>query len=323
MKRLLLISFLFCGFSAAHLHAQQAEAEAVLMKEQARIGEPIELKLFVRYTEGSSAANVYWPEMKKGPLAGDIEILSADSVSKRLVNRASVLYEQSRTLTITAFDSGTYVIPPIKFAVNGDTIKTVPVRFYISTVAVDTTKPIKDIKEIYDVPAAPVVEEEAEAVSWWVWALAGAALLGIIAFVIWLTRRKKVVPVVPPANIQLPHERVLEQLAQLGAKKPWLHGELKGYHVSLAEIMRGWLVERYRIHAREMTTADIVRSLRSEQVPSTAIEQANNVLRTADMVKFAKSTPANEENERSLQQAITFVQSTAIIPQPVPTPPKS
>ena len=114
----------------------------------------------------------------------------------------------------------------------------------------------------------------------------------------------------------LPHEKVLEQLAELGRKKPWLHGELKEYHIAMTEILRAWTVERFQIHAREMTTGEIIQTLNSKRANASALMQLERVLRTADMVKFAKGIPEAEENENCLRLAMNFVEATSIYPEP-------
>ncbi|HEU4719071.1 MAG TPA: BatD family protein [Bacteroidia bacterium] len=306
-----LLVFFTCIFSCAGLHAQRVEAEAVLDRTNFRIGEQVNLKLAVHYMEGSQKSVVTWPEVSDTLVKG-VEIVKDDSIHTKLVNRASVLYEQAKTLVITAFDSGNYTIPALRFIVDRDTVMTDPVAFYVATVPVDTTKPIRDIKDIYsDIPDAPPVNE-GKSSSPWIWIVSGLLSLLLIAGVIYFATRKKTAPVpLQPARHLFPHEKVLEMLAELGRRKPWLHGELKPYHVALTEIMRGWLVERFGIHAREMTTAEIIRVLSAMRNDPGNIMKLERVLRTADLVKFAKEIPADEENESSLSLAMSFVQATA------------
>ncbi|HET6991427.1 MAG TPA: hypothetical protein VFJ43_08895, partial [Bacteroidia bacterium] len=70
------------------------------------------------------------------------------------------------------------------------------------------------------------------------------------------------------------------------------------------------------VHALEMTTGEIIRTLNSKRVDSSAVMKLERVLRTSDMVKFAKGIPDVEENEIVLQLAINFVQATAVYPEP-------
>lgn len=318
MKRnFLLPVFLSFAFIPAKIHAQRPDAEAVLQKTQIRIGEQVELKLAIRYNEGTRKSNVTWPSLQDTIIRG-LEIVKLDTLHTILANRSSVLYEQSRTMLITAFDSGMYVIPPQRFVVDNDTAETLPLTLFVVSVPVDTTKPIKDIKEIYAVPPAPPPLEKNEPLAWYWYVIGGAVVLALLLFLYFITRKKQNLPVLPSFSRQLlPHEKVLEQLAELGRKKPWLHGELKQYHIALTTILRSWAVERFRIHAREMTTGEIIHALYSQRANSTAVMQLERILRTADMVKFAKGIPPAEENENVLQLAINFVEATAVYPEPL------
>ncbi|HLG03356.1 MAG TPA: hypothetical protein VI731_07150 [Bacteroidia bacterium] len=290
-----------------------AQAETVIINENATIGEAVEVKLRLRYTEGTEAARIIWPELNDS-LTGGVEILRVDTILTSLVNRASVLYEQSRSVFIIAFDSGSYTIPSIKYVVNEDTVRSMPVVLNVNTIPVDTTKPIRDIKGIYDVPPAPPAVSADDPFQPWVWLAAAASLLLLIAFLVWYRKRgPKAVPETP-GRILLPHEIYLQQLAELGMKKSWLTGDLKGYYVALTGIMRSWLVERYGFHALEMTTHEILRVLHLENVRTGSIENITEVLHSADMVKFAKAIPPAPDCERHLQLSIDFVQSTFIAP---------
>ncbi|HET6990029.1 MAG TPA: BatD family protein, partial [Bacteroidia bacterium] len=233
MKTKIFFLFFLLLFSGKLIYAQHAEAEALLSQSKIRIGEQVELKLAVRYHEGTKKSMVTWPEFQDTITQG-LEIVKQDSIRTILASRSSVLYQQARSIIITAFDSGTYVIPPQTFIVDKDTVYTTELELYVNTIPVDTTKPIKDIKGIYDVPPPPLITESTSPRHWWWWAIGGFALIVTIALILYFTSRKKTIPSVQNFQRQLlPHERVLEQLAELGRKKPWMHGELKSYHIAL------------------------------------------------------------------------------------------
>lgn len=316
MKKLQLFFFALLIFSVTTIYAQRANAEALLSRNNIRIGEQTELTLAVRYHEGTKKSVVTWPEFHD-TIAKGIDIVSVDTIHTKLASRSSVLYEQSTKIIVTVFDSGMYIIPPQKFIVDNDTVETLPLELYVLTVAVDTSQAIKDIKDIYTVPPPPIMADTNSPHHWWWWAIGGFALIATIMLILYLTRKKKNLPVIPSFTRQLlPHEKVLEQLAELGRRKPWMHGELREYHIAMTEILRAWIVERYHIHAREMTTGEIISTLHSKRVDSSAVMKLERVLRTADMVKFAKGIPEMEENESCLQLAMNFVEGTAIYPEP-------
>lgn len=323
MKRWLLFIaiFFFCTAENA-LRAQTLNAEALLDRYAIRIGEQCTLKLAIRYTEGTAKAKVIWPVIDDS-LNPKISFISQDTVSTKLVDRASVLYEQKCNWTLTSFDSGLWVIPPVAFVVNGDTAWTQPLELYVSTVQVDTTKPIKPLVDIYDVPPPPKSEETSNKALWW-WI--GSSVFVIAAVVIFLLMRKKKEappPPPPPAHVLLPHERVLAALNEMAIKKPWRNGNMKPHYTALTELMRGWVVERFRFPAMEMTTYQIMMRLRRTPDSGNKTSELEHVLRTADLVKFGKQTPEEYVNEKCVQHAIDFVMSTSyvsVIAPPVPPP---
>jgi len=152
------ILYLFILISSASLFAQKVETEVLVSARQFRIGEQVDVTFFVRYREGMNKSVVKWPTYKDTLTAG-IDILRTDSLRTELVDKASVLYEQSQNVVITAWDSGTYVIPSFIINVDGKEYQTEPVKLFVTTVAVDTTKPIKDLKGIIDVPPPPTSNE--------------------------------------------------------------------------------------------------------------------------------------------------------------------
>ena len=63
----------------------------------------------------------------------------------------------------------------------------------------------------------------------------------------------------------------------------------------------------------EMTTEEIIAALRDVEMPSASRTDLIAILRTADMVKFAKAEPEAEENEESLSRALYFVENTKLV----------
>lgn len=324
-KRLfhILVVLLLCG-SGTGIHAQNPTAEALLDRYSMRIGEQCTLKLFIRYTEGTAKASVKWPVIDDS-LNPQITFLWQDTTSVKLVDRASVMYEQKSQWTLTCFDSGVWVIPPVAFVVNDDTAWTQALELYVNTVPVDTTQPIKPIAGIYDVPPPPKINE-ASSYFWW-WIGGGIVLLTALIFFFALRRKsEEPLPSAPAAHVPLPHERILQQLNEMAINKPWRNGDLKAHYTILTELMRGWVVERFRFPAMEMTTYQIMMRLRRTPDSGNRTSELEHVLRTADLVKFGKSVPEEYVNEKCIQNAIDFVMSTSFattihLPPPPPSYP--
>ena len=83
----------------------------------------------------------------------------------------------------------------------------------------------------------------------------------------------------------------------------------------LSNIMRSFLETHYRISALEAVTQEIERDLKKLGVAG--FESIMNLLKQADLVKFADSRPDAEESRQSLNKATEVIRSTRKSPPPV------
>lgn len=305
--------FMFLALPVAS-YGQAAKAEAHLDKDLILIGQQAHLSIGITYrVDGGTSANIGWP-LLSDTLTSHIEVVHDSGIDTVMPYKEGDPYQfkQTRTLTITSFDSGYWAVPPFRFAVNGDTLETEAMLITVNTVEVDTTGAIKDIKEIYEVPW-----------SWkdwlrehWPWVAGGIAAAGILAaLLLFLLRRKKPQAVVLAPAIVLPaHERALRALAEVDRKQLWQQGQAKEFHSSVTDILRAYIEERFGVPALESTTDELLGAMRMSSMQSGQREQLANLLRMADMVKFAKWTPLPTENEQLMAGAIKLIQQTAEIP---------
>lgn len=212
----------------------------------------------------------------------------------------------TQTFTITGFDSGYHVILPFELLLLGpkpiDTTRllTQPLLLSVQSVPVDTTKSIKDIKDI-------------EAVPFSIWDHIGWIILAIVAFIgfiLWkkyaskLRNNKQTIVTTPSIPC---HEKALMALDELDKRQLWQNGQYRAYHTELTDILRSYVSERWEVGAMEMTTDEI---LALSIIPSHEVEGIGYVLKVADMVKFAKGVPHGDENIRCMDVTRRFVQSS-------------
>ncbi len=295
---------------SAGMHAQSVP-EAKLDKDQILIGQQAHLSITVSSAADTRMPTVIWPTIAD-TITGKIDVVKDGGVD---TVTASEQVTQVRTITITAWDSGYWAVPPFKLVIDGDTAETPALLLSVNTVPVDTTQAIKDIKEIYEVPYRWQ--------DWlrdnWPW-LAGTAAVAaaIIGVIIWLRRRKPNTRVEPALPVKPLHVRVLEALDEVERRKLWQQGQVKEHHSAVTDILRGYIEERYQVPALESTTDDLLGILRTSSMTTSQREQLANLLRMADMVKFAKWTPLPAENEHVLAGAIKLVHQTADTPADAP-----
>jgi hypothetical protein len=121
-------------------------------------------------------------------------------------------------------------------------------------------------------------------------------------------------PIIPaPKPVVLdPEDKALQDLEHLRVAGLWKKGMVKEYHTQLTDILRSYMENKLGICAIEMTSDQILDSYSEKtNMPDGTMEKLQSILRTADMVKFAKSEPMPNEHERSMNYAISFVQETA------------
>jgi len=209
----------------------------------------------------------------------------------------------SQTFTITAWDSGSYYIPVIEFSENS---KTEELLLNVSTVILEENAELKDIKQPIEEP-----------IGWsdiWPWLL-GIVLLSLVIYLLKkyvFTKKDEMAKpkIVTPADII-----ALNSLATLRKKELWQEGKIKLYYVTLSEIIRKYLEQRYQFIALELPTNDIIKRLNDLSMKSEIIQKIYNLLQRSDLAKFAKNKPTDLENTESLNIAIEIIEETKIIIQ--------
>lgn len=265
------------------------------------IGDWLNVYLEVRY---SPDITIQVPHLKDS-LYG-FELIETSSPDKSSTKQEII----ERTIyTLTAFDSGQYVIPPIKvkYLQQGDTlihqVETSPLLIVVHGIAVDTTKDIRDIK--------PPISLGISFSELFPYLLGIIILVGIIFISYYFLKKKKIKDIFIPEEPPRPeHEVALEALKALEAERLWQRGKVKEYHSQLTDILRTYIERRFNLRAMEMTTDEILESNVINGLLSTIKEYLKEILIRADLVKFAKFLPLPQENEASMELANKFVLET-------------
>lgn len=290
--------------------AQDLKPTARLDSSSILIGEQAHVELALTYRVDEGAPRVEWPVITD-TLMAKVAVLHDSHVDTILPDKQNdpFRFQQVRTLTITSWDSGYWAIPPFQFVINGDTAETDPLLLTVNTVAVDTTKAIRDIKEIYTVPFSLLdwIREH-----WKPLAGGLAAVAILVALIIFLYRRsRRPTPQAPPPPPEPAHIRALLALEALQQRKLWQQEKTKAYYTELTDILRGYIQERYGLPAMEQTTDELLTALRMTSMARGHQELLAPVLRLADMVKFAKWNALPAENEQAMASAFRLIQETA------------
>ena len=219
----------------------------------------------------------------------------------------------NRDLIIQSFDSGMWSIKPIPYVVNGDTAFCNQLTLKVLPVNVSQMKDINDIKPVEDVPFN-LLDWLPD--YWWAWLL-GLLLIGAG---IWAYRKyykKGINPLKPSKKRLPPYEEAMINLQNLKAAQLWQQGQEKEYFTGLTDILRVYIDRRFHINAVEMTSSQIINTLKKNEETKAVNEQLEMILEIADIVKFANARPLADDNEVAYQRAVNFVEATRpVVEQP-------
>jgi hypothetical protein len=272
-------SFLFF-FLCAFMSFGQVKTEVDTTK--IRIGEQINYKIKV---EADSSALVVFPEGQTFMPLENVEALEIDTTKREAKFLLSRLYK------LTQFDSGSYTIPRQKIMIGDQPFFTDSLRVDVNTIEVDTTK-----QKLYDIK--PIIDVEKTSSNWWIWLLGILLAIGLVAFLLyWFIWRKK--PLTAEEKIALlpPYDRAKIALKKLDESQYLIRSEVKDYYSELTFIIRKYLDEKVYDRALESTTDELVSRLNllkeGNQIPLSkdTIKNLESILKRADLVKFAKSSP--------------------------------
>lgn len=184
----------------------------------------------------------------------------------------------------------------------------------VTTFKVDTVgSTIYDIKRPEETPL--LVSEFSGYLKWAIVALC------LLAAIIWLvshwmsSRRKQEGAAERTRPRELPHVRAIRELEALHNQKVWQNNKPKLYYSRLTDIIRTYIEGRYGIGAMEMTTDEIMAAMEGAGLSDKSYRDLREMLRIADLVKFARHIPEGDENERIYHNAYYFVEETKELPE--------
>jgi hypothetical protein len=284
MKRLLYYTFLL---AFPMLYAQEVKVET--NTKNIKIGEQIQYKVSV---ETPADTPVSFPEGQTFAPLEMVKTRAADTL------RDGGKYRLVKEYYLTQFDEGKYTIPSQKIRINNKDYFTDSLLVEVHTVAIDTLKqPLYNIKPIQE------VKKPFTSYGWILTIIAAVLLLLIVAFVYFVFIRKKKFPFLQIQKKLPPFDRAIQDLKELQNSKYLIQSQHKEYYTRLTDIVKAYLEEEVHILAKESTTDELLTKINLLQekgklnLNQETITNLKRVLQTADLVKFAKNKPSDDNAE--------------------------
>ena len=308
MKRSTLLFFGLIFFFGLMRGQTAPELNVAVDTTKMRIGEQINYTLQIK---ADSTAKVIFPEQA---LFAPFEILEESPIDTL---RAQSQFLFTKKYALIQFDSGAYWLPPQKVSVDGFAKISDSLLIQVATVPVDTLK-----QKLFDIKPIVQVEQNFDALtqSLIFGLLVVLILIGLIySFFFAKKRREESRKKLPP------FERAIEELKALESFTPTEQEEYKNYYSRLTDVVRRYLEEEAKITALESTTDELLLKLEALkksgklELERETIKNLKSVLQTADLVKFALSTPefGTTAKDRALVQGVV-VETNEALPEPTP-----
>jgi len=257
------------------------QIKAAIDTTSIQIGEELKLKLSV---EVDTIDLVVFPEAKSLGLLEVIESYKIDT----LKNKSK--YILNKEYGLTQFDSGHYTIPQQKILINNKVFTTDSLLVEVRDVVVDTTK-----QKLFDIKPVIDVEKPSDGFPMWIlYTVLGLLVLGLLLYFLFFRKTKAEREA---ENKLAPFEEAIQHLTQLDNEGLLASKEYKKYYSELTDVLKRYLDEKVYDNALESTSDELIEKLEllrdSGKLPISkeTIVELTKVLKTSDLVKFAKSQP--------------------------------
>jgi hypothetical protein len=246
-----------------------------------RIGEQFQYEIIVNETK-----DVQFSKLKLDGLnrIGVVKSHKIDSLKNQLIKK----------YTLTSFDSGRYVLPGQTVLIKNKIFLTDSLIIDVITVAVDTIKqPLHHIKTIKNEPYTFADYQK------YFWGLLILIAIGVILYFVLKDKptHEEIISRIPP------FDQAKQRLKELDSRKLLKQNRIKLYYVELTDILRSYIERELKIPALESTTDELIETITdfnsssNLDIPKETLSKLRELLKEADLVKFAKSKPLLNEIE--------------------------
>jgi hypothetical protein len=267
-KWLLAIMFILNGIALV----AQPLFEARLDTDRVLIGEP----LFLTLTAELNANDTYeWPAI--GDTIDRLEVWSREELQ---VNKRDGKLLLSQKFEVASFDSGFYIIKPLKLIFGKDSTFCDPILLQVKSVEVTDDQPFYEIKEPKSVEYdwTPMILA----------ASIGTILAIVLIFFLLRLKKKPKSEQEAPKDLRPPVIRFRDDLSAIETNRLW-EGEAKPFYTQLTLALNTYLEKEENIAALESTTLELKPELMSLPWPKEVKRDIIEMLEESDMVKFAKA----------------------------------
>lgn len=297
------IAVVFVFFFGSVLHAQVTSS---IDSTSIKIGEEI---LYSLQVQADSTDLVVFPE---GQTFMPLEVIESYKID---TTYEQAKYRLIKKYGLTQFDSGKYTLPPQQVIINDKRFLTDSVKVEVRDVVVDTTK-----QKMFDIkPAIEVEKPPFDLKGLLYWLIPILIVIGVFGYFLFRRKKRK-----EAEEKQLPpYEEALVALRELDNSQLLKENRSKEYYSHLTEIVKRYLDREVDDSVLESTSDELIARLQLHkdagnfEFDNETIRQLDQILKRADLVKFAKMQQASGQAEVDRKAIEEIINEThEVIPEP-------
>lgn len=291
-------SLLLAAFVACVLFSSAQKLTVSANKIKVEIGEPVEVTYQLNNFDAKFYNIKYWKNLSD--TFNHLELLQISTTDTFSNNQFLKIVQKYQ---VTGFEAGNWQIPSIKIAIENkqtkvvDTITTINLALQVIAADASALKDFNDIK--------PIEEVEANTNWFLIGSIIIALLIFAIAIIVFNRKRKPIIkPVVVDNNTLL---KTLQAIDTLVSKQLIQQQQHKQFYVELIDICRQFSDTILHQQTKSATTDEYMLQVKGWIGAETIQTKYFQLLRLADVVKFAKYIPTDAMNESSITTAKELV----------------
>jgi hypothetical protein len=307
-KRVIRLTIFLYSILMSSLFAQERDVKVYLDRDSLSLGDQVILWIEARYPREEV---LEWPDVAKN-VPEQFEVLKQGGLDTIPEGLSYVHYKQQIILGCYKDGAFTWGMPAFIFSnragTYSDSVRVSSLIGEVFSPDVDINAPFRDILGAID-PPRHWKEFVYEIIL--ISGLLVLILTGLLLFR-YLKRRPKPEPKAAVEVIIPSHILALSALDELERSSLISDLDRRPYYTELSRIIRAYLEGRFRIDAEEMSSTEIKQAYTLVCASQESEAYLNQVLKAADLVKFAKARPSENQARSALSDARQFVELTAM-----------
>ncbi len=284
-----------CGDENDSVVVIPSVSSSLLTVKPITIGDPIDIALTIYHNKNSE---VVFPNESDSFLPFTLRTM--DIKQKKIKGKS---YKTMVFYTVTLFQTGKYLLHPIEVRVGDTALKTEPIEIAILSV-IPKNEDNPDLKDI--VPPYPARANPVTVAIILLSIMGGAAIIYVLLRIFKKKKGKKqgytyTETAIDPFQYSMNELNIIKTAYENNKKNA------KQTYSGVSFILKFFLGNALKIDALQMTTREFRRHVRkADKVPIPSV-RVMNILKTSDMVKFARGKLPGEKVTKDIQDSITII----------------